>query len=239
LWPALLVAAALLAFVQRRERTTYVLLALAVAAKVYPIVLLPIALIESGRARARSALLWFFGVLVVVHLPFAILGPGGLRFSYRVQITRGLEVESLGGGLLLALHHVHLAAEAPGSTNVVGGLGDAVATITSLVALAGVLLAAWLYLRGRRDPFVAASAAVVAFILCCVVVRGGPLDSTRYGDVHLYSTYAHQMRGGEWPYGDFFDEYPPLAQPLFLGVELLPGMFSTDFKLAMMLLGAA
>ena len=163
LWPAFLVSAALLALVRRHERTTYVLLALAVAAKVYPIVLLPIALIESGRERLRSALLWFVGTLVLVHLPFAILGPGGLRFSYWVQVKRGLEVESLAGGLLLALHHVRLATLPPGSTDVVGSLGDALAAVASLAALAAVLAVAWLYVR-RREPFVAAAAAVVGFV---------------------------------------------------------------------------
>src|SRR4051794_20002938 len=143
LWPALLVSATLLALVLRRERLTYVLLALAVAAKVYPIVLLPLALVESGRDRARNALLWFAGVLVLVHVPFAILGPGGLRFSYWQQIKRGLEVESLGGGLLLALHHVHLASKPPGSTDVAGSAGDIVAPLSSLVALAAVLLVSW------------------------------------------------------------------------------------------------
>jgi uncharacterized membrane protein len=173
LWPALLTAAALLAFVQRRERTTYVLLGLAVAAKVYPIVLLPLALIETwehgGRDMVRRAALWFSGVLLVAHLPFAIVGAGGLRFSYWVQLKRGLEVESLGGAVLLALdrlglHHAHLGAEPPGSTNVVGGLADAVATLSSLVALAAVLLVAWLYLRRRGEPLVAAAAAVVGFV---------------------------------------------------------------------------
>ena len=72
-----------------------------------PLVLLPLALIESwergGRDAVRRALAWFGGVLVLVHLPFAIIGPGGLRFSYWVQLKRGLEVESLGGGVLLVL----------------------------------------------------------------------------------------------------------------------------------------
>jgi hypothetical protein len=92
---------------------------------------------------------------------------------------------------------------------------------------------------GRRDARAAALVGVVVFVVCCVVVRGGPFDATRYGDVHLYSTYAHQMADGKWPYGDFFDEYPPLAQPLFLGVELLPGPFPAGFKWTMVLFGAA
>lgn len=173
LWPALLTAAALLAFVQRRERTTYLLLGLAVAAKVYPIVLLPLALIETwdrgGRVLVRRAALWFGGTLLLVHLPFAIVGPGGLRFSYWVQLKRGLEVESLGGAVLLALdrlgvHHVELRAESPGSTDVVGGFAHAVATLSFLVAVAACLLVAWLYLRRRTDPLVAAAAAVVGFV---------------------------------------------------------------------------
>jgi uncharacterized membrane protein len=171
LWPALLVAGALLAFVRRHERATYLLLALAVAAKVYPVVLLPLALVETwdrgGRDAVRKALAWFLGVLVLVHLPFAVLGPGGLRFSYWVHVKRGLEVESLGGGLLLALDRLgirdaHLVAHA--STDVAGGLANAIATLSSLATLAAVLLVAWLYVRRRRDPFVAAAAAVVGFV---------------------------------------------------------------------------
>jgi hypothetical protein len=171
LWPALLTAAALLAFVRRRERAAYVLLALAVAAKVYPIVLLPVALVETwergGRELVRRALLWFVGVLAVVHVPFLVAGPGGLRYSYWVQLRRGLEVESLGGAVLLALdrlglHHVTLVASL--STNVAGRLADAVAAASSLLALAGVLLVAWLYLRRRGEVVVAAAAAVLAFV---------------------------------------------------------------------------
>ncbi|MEN3341649.1 MAG: hypothetical protein V7644_1053 [Actinomycetota bacterium] len=171
LWPALLTAAALLAFVRRHERAAYVLLALAVAAKVYPIVLLPLALVETwergGRAPLRRAGLWFAGALAVVHLPVAVAGPGGLRYSYWVQLRRGLEVESLGGALLLALdrlglHHVRLVTSL--STNVAGRVADVVATLTSLAAVAAVLLVAWLYLRRRREPLVAAAAAVVAFV---------------------------------------------------------------------------
>jgi len=171
LWPALLTAAALLAFVQRRERTTYVLLALAVAAKVYPIVLLPLALIETwdrgGRVLVRRAALWFAGSLLVVHLPFAIVGPGGLRYSYWIQLKRGLEVESLGGAVLLVLdrlglHHSTLVASL--STNVAGSLASAVATLSSLVALAAILFVAWVYYRRRGDPLVAAGAAVLGFV---------------------------------------------------------------------------
>ena len=173
LFPALLTIAALLAFLHGQARTTYVVLALAVAAKVFPLVLLPIVLIESweqgGRDAIRRALAWFGGVLVLVHLPFAVMGPGGLRFSYWVQLRRGLESESLGGGVLLVLdrlglHSVTLQDKAPGSRDVVGSLANALAVVSSLVLVSAVLYVAWLYLRGHRDRVLAAAAAVTAFV---------------------------------------------------------------------------
>jgi uncharacterized membrane protein len=173
LFPALLTVGVVLAFLRGRRRATYVLLALAVATKVYPVVLLPLVLIGAwelgGREEVKRALGWFAGVLVLVHLPFAALGPGGLRFSYWLQLKRGLEVESLAGGVLLVLdrlglHSVALRDEAPGSRDAVGSLPSALAVVSSLVAVSAVLYVAWLYLRGRRDKVVAAAAAVTAFV---------------------------------------------------------------------------
>jgi hypothetical protein len=173
LWPAFLTACALLAFLRGRERTMYVLLALGVTAKIYPIVLLPLALVETwehgGRDAVRRALAWFAGVVVLVHLPFAIVGHGGLGFSYWVQVKRGLEVESLGGAVLLVLDRlgvvdVTLKDQAPGSRDVVGVLANVAGALTSLALAAAVLLVAWLYLRGRRDRLLAAAAAVTAFV---------------------------------------------------------------------------
>jgi Glycosyltransferase family 87 len=173
LFPALLTIAAVLTFLRRRERTGYVLLALGVAAKVYPIVLLPIVLVETwergGRHALRRAGAWFLGVLLLVHLPFAIVGPGGLRFSYWVQVKRGLESESLGGGVLLVLdrlgiYSVTLRDKAPGSRDAVGALPDVLAALSSLAILAAVVAVTLLYLRGRRDLLVGAAAAVTAFV---------------------------------------------------------------------------
>jgi hypothetical protein len=173
LWPVFLTAAAVLALVRGNERTLYVLLALAVAAKVYPVVLLPLALVETwergGREWVRRGLLWFGGVLLLVHLPAAIVGPGGLRYSYSVQLRRGLEIESLGGAVLLALRrigllHVTAAAQSPGSTNLVGRAADVVGALATVAEVAAVLFVAWLFWRRTRRPVVAASAAVVGFV---------------------------------------------------------------------------
>lgn len=158
-FPALLTIAALRA---RRERTAMVLLALGVGAKIYPIVVLPILLLESTRVRA--ALGWFAGTLLLVHLPFLVMGPGGLRFSYWVQLKRGLEVESTGAALLLATGHRTLRDEPPGSKNVVGGTAHVVAAVSSLLVVAAVLAVAWLYARRRGPQLVAAAAAVCGMV---------------------------------------------------------------------------
>jgi uncharacterized membrane protein len=169
-WAALLTAASLLAFVQRRDRTAYVFLALAVAAKTYPIVLLPIALMvtwdRGGRELVKRCLIWFLGVLFVVHLPFAIAGPGGLRFSYWVQLKRGLEVESLAAAPLLVLnrlgwYHIDFKAAPPGQTEVAGGVAHAAATVTTVASLVALVVVYLLFWRRRRDPMILAWAAAI------------------------------------------------------------------------------
>ena len=173
-WPAFLAAAALLALVRRREALGYVLLALAVAAKTYPVVFLAPALMASwergGRPFVKRGLAWFLGALVVVHLPFAIAGPGGLRYSYWIQLKRGLEVESLGGGALLVLDrlgliHVHLRSAPPGQTEVAGGLAHGLAAVTTLVSVGALVLVYVLYWRRRKEPMVLAwAAAALGFV---------------------------------------------------------------------------
>jgi hypothetical protein len=170
LFPALLTVAAVAAFVAGRERTTLVLLALAIAAKIYPVAIAPLVLYEAWtRGALRRAVAWLVGVLVLVHLPFAVMGPGGLRFSYWLQVKRDLESESLGGGMLLVLdrlgiHSVPLRDQAPGSRDVVGTLGDAVGVASTLLVIAAIALVTWLYVRGGRDRVVACAAAVAGFV---------------------------------------------------------------------------
>jgi Glycosyltransferase family 87 len=164
LFPALLVTVAVTAWMHDRERTTWIFVALAIAVKVFAVVLLPFVLLDT-RAR-RRAIAWVGTLLVVLHLPFVVIGPGGVRFSYWLQVKRGLESESLGGGILLVLHrlgvlHVRLKDEAPGSRDLVGTLPDLVAALSTLALLAAIVL---LCRRYRGDRLVTAAAAVTAFV---------------------------------------------------------------------------
>ena len=172
LWPAFLLSLALMLLMLDRPLLAFGVLGAAVAVKVYPVALLPIALLYIGSHRRRRAFLSFAGVWVLVHLPFAILGPGGLRHSYSLQARRGLELNSIGGAFLLAAHklgigHPRLRNEAPGSLNVVGGTADTIAVVSSLLVLCALVAAAVVFARSRRNPqalVVAAAASVAGFV---------------------------------------------------------------------------
>jgi hypothetical protein len=174
-WPALLIAAAVAALVADRQKTGFALLGVATAAKLFPAGLLAVALLYAIRRRGRSsirpALLSYVAATVVVFAPFAILGPGGLRFSLRTQITRGLQLESLGASILAAAHHLG-AYEAHYTPNLPyaqfsGGVASAVATVSTIVMLAAIVLVAWLYWRteGETIDFVTAAAATVVAVV--------------------------------------------------------------------------
>ena len=164
LWPAFLLAAALALFARHKPMWGFAVLGAATAAKIYPVAVLPVALLFVPRSCRVRGFAWFVGVIVLAHLPFLALGPGGLRYSYTVQLERGLELNSLGASLLLAIHHQPLANQVPGSLNVVGGGCRAVAAVSTVLVLAAIAAATWLYARGRLSFLTACAAAVAGFV---------------------------------------------------------------------------
>ena len=177
-WPALLTVAALALLLARREVLALALLGLAFAAKVYPVVLLPVALVWTWRTRGRRTALAaagaFVGVALVVVLPFLVLAPHGLVESFRTQAVRGLQIESLGAQLLVAADHLGLysvtvAHHTRGAVtyDLRGSLPQTLGALSSALQVVAVLGVAWLYGRGRDDGrrLVAAFAAAVAGFL--------------------------------------------------------------------------
>jgi uncharacterized membrane protein len=179
-WPALLTIAALALLVVSLPIAAFVLLGLAFATKVYPLVLLPPALVfvwrTGGRSVALRALGAFAAVAAAVIVPFLALAPHGLVDSFRAQASRALQVESLGGALLgvadrlgwYSAHVVHRTGHAI-SYDLVGSLPRTLAAVSSVAQVLAVLGVAWLYRRGRDDPqhlavsFAAAVAGFLAF----------------------------------------------------------------------------
>jgi hypothetical protein len=176
LWPAALVAAAVAALVAGHDRLALGTLALAIAAKVYALVLVPIFVAwvwkRRGRRAAGIALGVAVGVLAVCVVPFLALSPHGVWASSLRQTTRPLQIETLGSGALLALHHVfglHLTMVSNhGSQNLSGRAPDALAIVQSIVEIA-VLLGIWRWFaRGPAEAdrlFRACTAAVCAFMV--------------------------------------------------------------------------
>jgi len=177
-WPALLTVVALALLLARRDVLALAVLGLAFAAKVYPVVLLPVALVWTwrtrGRSRALAGLGAFAGVAVAVVLPFLVLAPHGLVESFRAQAARGLQIESLGAQLLIAadrlgLYSVTVAHHTRGavSYDLRGSLPQTLGALSSALQLAAVIAVAWLYARGRDDGhrLAAAFAAAVAGFL--------------------------------------------------------------------------
>jgi uncharacterized membrane protein len=180
LWPALLTVGALAALLAERERLAFGLLGLALTAKVYPIVLLPPALLYAwtafGARRTRAAALVLVAVAVAVIVPFAVIAPEGLWDSVDAQASRSLQIESLGASVLFVADQVGIydATVARGSTGAIsrdlaGSLPDAFAVVTSLLQLVAVAAVWLLFWRGRRDgrrlalAFAAAVAGFLAF----------------------------------------------------------------------------
>jgi uncharacterized membrane protein len=160
LWPAFLLSLALLLLVRGETTWAFAVLGGAVAAKVYPAAVLPIFVLATARAQRVRALVAFASVVVVAHLPFLALGPGGLRHSYVLQARRGLELNSLGASILLLTGHPATANQPPGSLNVIGGAAHTLAILSTLLVLAAIAAATFAYVRGK--PLVVSVAAVVA-----------------------------------------------------------------------------
>ena len=174
LWVAALTVGALAALVWERDTTSAIVLGAAIATKLFPAVFVPIGLVWVWRRRGRrAAVVWtalVAAVCAVVFLPFAVLSPGGVGHSFGVQLDRPLQLESLGGAILIALHNdagttLHVFSTV--SQNL-SGPGAHAAAVLSSVAQVVALLAVWLlYARGpaTRERLVTyAAAAVVAFV---------------------------------------------------------------------------
>jgi uncharacterized membrane protein len=172
LWPAALTAGALAALLAGRNEVGAVVLGAAIATKLYPAVLVPLGIAWVWRLEdRRRALAWTALVVATcaaVFLPFAAVAPGGLGHSFGTQLSRPLQIESLGAAILIALHHVAglaiVVRSDHGSQNIESTGAHAAALVTTLLG-ALALCAVWIaFARGPAlaERLVAAAAASVA-----------------------------------------------------------------------------
>ena len=172
LFPIALSVGALAALVHERDRLGFALLGAAVAVKLFPGVLVPVALAYTWRRRGRRealvCLAIFAAVIALLFLPFLVLAPEGVARSIGHQLSRPLQIESLGSALYLAAHHVvGLDVEmrsGHGSQNLHATGTGLAALVFSAVQLA---VLAWIWLRrpaGKEELLRWSAAAVVAFV---------------------------------------------------------------------------
>jgi Glycosyltransferase family 87 len=172
LWPTALMVAAVAAFVVGWLRLGAAVLGAAITAKLFPAVLVPLAVAfvwrRAGRREALICLGTICAVVVLVFAPFVVLSPSGVWHSLAGQLTRPLQIESLGAALLIAAHHAWghpvTMVTSHGSQNLAGHAADGFATAFTILQ-AVTLLAIWtVFARSRasRDQFVLATAASLA-----------------------------------------------------------------------------
>ena len=172
LYPAALVAAALAALAHGRDRLGSGLLGAAVAVKLYPGVLLPLAVAYVWRRRGRREALVCLGIAAAIvaaaFLPFLVVAPAGVADSIGHQLSRPLQIESLGAAFYLAAHHLFgLDVEmrsGHGSQNL-HATGTAVTALLLSVAQAAALVWIWLRRPGTAEELLRwSAAALVAFV---------------------------------------------------------------------------
>jgi hypothetical protein len=173
LWPAALVLLALLALLRGRRALGLVALGVGAAAKLYPLALVPIAILtRRGRAHVRREVAIVTAAALALVLPFAIVAPRGVGHVGWLLVRRPLHVESLGGSILLVGHQLGVykptAYLSIGlSWDLAGPAAKAVAFLGSLIE-AAALVAVWFVFargpRGHRELLLAVAAAVVGFV---------------------------------------------------------------------------
>jgi len=176
LFAAAITLAAICAVLHRRDRLGLALLGAAIATKIYPAVVLPLVVARvwrrDGRAAALKALAVGAATVLAIYLPFVVVAPEGVLRSVWRQLGRPLQIESLGSGVLLALHHVAgmpLAwASSSGSQNLTGTVAEVASALTTVVGIAALVLVWRRFARGDTDDAARfarySAAAIVAFV---------------------------------------------------------------------------
>ncbi|HEV7132876.1 MAG TPA: hypothetical protein VGN27_03975 [Gaiellaceae bacterium] len=174
-WPALVAAAAVCALAARRPVLACGFAAVGGVVKVYPLVLVPIALLElwrrgGSRAVARGVALTV-AVAAALAGPLTAAAPHGVAWALHRQSVRPLQVESLGAMFFAVAHeianvHLHVVKSA-GSDNLVGSGPHLAVTLSNVATVLALLAVYALYARSdqtREQAVIACAAAVTAYI---------------------------------------------------------------------------
>jgi len=146
--PTVLTVAAIALWLDRRERSAWVVLAIGVAVKLFPVVVAPLFAIDLLARRGWLASLksgaFFCAACIVGFLPGLLLSPSGLRRALTYHSERGTQVESLyANGLLLLNQMTGFAvdtAHAFGSFEAISAWTDELKPISALLQIAALAM---------------------------------------------------------------------------------------------------
>jgi uncharacterized membrane protein len=164
LWPAMLLVAALAALLAGRDSIGWAFLGAAVAAKLWPLVVVPMAVLWSVRRGHARAVIAGVAVAALAFVPFAVVAPYGVWHMLSSQGSRPLQIESLGAAFLTTFGHPQMVTT-HGSQNLAGHGG--VGAVLSVLGTAVVFAVWFAFARGpaTRERFLRFSvAAVCAFV---------------------------------------------------------------------------
>lgn len=184
--PAALALGALVALMRRREGWAGAALAVGTVTKLYPAVLVPLALAVCWRRGAKPTRALMMGLVAgaLPLLPLSLVWPWWQFASFHVE--RGLQVEAFTAGLLWAAHQLGFAdvqwVHAPASYELHGAAAEGVRAITRQLWVAGSLLAAAVSVRAawRRPPVHMEDAARLALVPLVAFVILNPVLSPQY-----------------------------------------------------------
>jgi uncharacterized membrane protein len=183
LWPVLCVLVAVVV-VERNPGAAGVALGLGTMLKLYPIALVPVLVVYALARRDRAGCVRLLVgctsvVVIVMGATWVLAGPASLQWLVYQQ-ERGLQIESLGAGLLLGLHVMagrpidvayafgSVQVRAPGSDLLVAASPIALAVLLGVVTAVAALRFRWDDARLGRVPsssLYLASAAAIAVLL--------------------------------------------------------------------------
>ena len=183
LLPAMLVLAALYAFISNRNKTAWTALALGTATKLFPAIIAPIFAIYLLRKRQYAKMILsgivFISILAALVLPWVILSSEGFGQFLSYHTERGLHSESSYGSALLVgdtLELTQVRGELSfGSWNIRSPAADNLAAAATYISIVLLLILYALYARRlwkqpEDDGEMATAALMLRYCLLAVLI---------------------------------------------------------------------
>lgn len=156
--PAVLVLLAIMLIASRHTQVGWMVLGLATAIKLYPLVIAPLCLLPAGRRpwhRLAADLAAYGAAILLPALAITRGNAGALATFFRYHLDRGLEIETIYASAILVAQRFGYPARVVyehGGTEIVAAVAPGLAALSLPLTVAGlvaVYAAAW---RGRTSP---------------------------------------------------------------------------------------